>query len=99
MGMSSSKVTLDGDWRTATGNDLELICILSMPSTLRRLLVATVKQASLAVSREREFLFMFWSAKLFQYNTKPLKSVSKRLAYTGSVNVWSSFLFYSVTIT
>ena len=64
MGMSWNKVTVDGDWRKATGTDLELICILSMPSTLRGLHVATVNQASLAVSREREFLFMFWSAKL-----------------------------------
>ena len=100
--MSSNKVTVDGDWRTATGTDLELICILGIPyaSTLRRLHVATVKQASLVVSREREFLFMFWSAKLLQYNTKPLKSVSERLTHDiGSVNVWSSFLFYSVAIT
>ena len=58
MGMSSNKVTMDGDLRKGTGTDLELICILSMPSTLRRLHVATVKQASLVVSREREFLFI-----------------------------------------
>ena len=67
MGMSLDKETVDGDWRTATGNGLELICILSIPSTLRRLHVATVEQASLAVSREREFLLMFWSAKLLHF--------------------------------
>ena len=53
--------------RKGTGTDLELINILSMPSTLRRLHVATVNQASLVVSREREFLFMSWSAKLLQF--------------------------------
>ena len=55
MGMSLNKETVDGNWRTTTGNELELIYILSRPSTLRRLHVATVKQASLAESREREF--------------------------------------------